>query len=240
MLPHHPPGAGDRNPMGFSLVEMVVVILLLGILGAAVGAFISRPVEGYRDLARRAALVDAAESALRRMERDLRNALPNSVRVSNLANGFALEMIPILDGAKYNTRGTAYAILNFNNDDDFDVLGCFRNPATQTTSGIRLAINNRGTTGNDVYSDAQLAAGTESLITPATGMTISFSVNPPGCTPSCTTNCNDHITLSPQHNFKGESPNRRLYVVTKALTYICNTTAGTLCCADPPDVPVVP
>ena len=151
-----PPGAGDRNPMGFSLVEMVVVILLLGILGAAVGAFISRPVEGYRDLARRAALVDAAESALRRMERDLRNALPNSVRVSNLANGFALEMIPILDGAKYNTRGTAYAILNFNNDDDFDVLGCFRNPATQTTSGIRLAINNRGTTGNDVYSDAQL------------------------------------------------------------------------------------
>ena len=222
-----PPGAGDSSPKGFSLIEMVVVIMLLGILGAAVGAFIARPVEGYRDLARRAALVDAAESALRRMERDLRNALPNSVRVSNLANGFALEMIPILDGARYSIQVATGSPLTFNSDDQFDVLGCFRNPATLTTSGIRLVVNNRGTGSNDVYPDAQLLVGAESLITPATGMTISFSVNPGGCT-RCTTGCADRVTLSPAHDFRADSPTHRLYVVTKALTYICNTTAGTL------------
>lgn len=214
---------------GFTLIETVMVIALMGILVSIVAAFIVRPVEGYRDLARRAALVEAAESALRRMQRDIRTALPNSVRVINTANGYALELIPVLDAGRYNnTGGAADEQLDVTpggggGDPQFDIQHCFRNPATRTTAGIRLVINNRGTGQYNVYNDAGSSVGAESIITPATGMTISVT------SATCPTNGFDHITMTPGHDFRdSESPNRLVFVVTTALSYLCDTTAGTL------------
>jgi len=212
-------GSCDR---GFTLVELVIVVILLGILGSVVAVFLVRPVEGYRDLARRAALVEAAESALRRMQRDIRGALPNSVRVTNTASGYALELVPVLDAARYSRAGGDDG-LQFGGDDEFDVQHCFRNPATKTTPGIRLVANNRGTGLYNVYNDAGLPAGSESIITPATGITISIA------SATCPASGFDHVSLSPDHDFRNaESPNRRLYVVTTALSYLCDTAAGTL------------
>ncbi len=219
---------GAATVCGFTLIEMVVVIVLLGIVGSIVAVFIVRPVEGYRDLARRAALVEAAESALRRMQRDIRTALPNSVRVTNTASGFALELVPVLDAGRYNeSGGTNDEQLDVTpgggGDDQFDIQHCFRNPATKTTPGIRLVINNQGTGLYNVYNDAGSSVGTESIITPATGMTISIT------SATCPASGFDHITMTPGHDFRNtQSPNRRVYVVTTALSYLCDTTAGTL------------
>ncbi|RJQ49170.1 MAG: type II secretion system protein [Gammaproteobacteria bacterium] len=217
-----PQRSAQHASAGFTLVEAVVTIVLLGLLAGIAAVFIVRPMQGYVDLSRRAALVEAAESALRRMARDARLALPNSVRRQNLASGFALEMIPTLDGAKYNIRGTDNERLRFNGDTDFDLLGCFRNPATKTTPGIRLAINNRGVAPEEVYADAQRTAGQESLITPASGLTISITST------TCPASGWDHIALSSAHDFRGESPNQRLFVVTTAVSYVCDTSAGML------------
>lgn len=213
-----------RTVCGFTLIETVVVIALMGILVSIVAAFIVRPVEGYRDLARRAALVEAAESALRRMQRDIRTALPNSVRITNTASGYALEFIPVLDGGRYNSSGgAATERLTFGGDDQFDIQHCFRNPATRTTTGIRLVANSRGTGLYNVYSDAGSAVGTQSIITPATGMTISVT------SATCPTSGFDHVTMTPDHDFRNtQSPNRLIYVVTTASSYLCDTTAGTL------------
>lgn len=219
-----------RPPAGYTLVEAVVTIVIVGVLAGIAAVFIVRPMQGYADLSRRAALVEAGESALRRMARDIRLALPNSVRRQNPASGFALELIPTLDGAKYNIRGTDYERLRFNGDDNFDVFGCFRNPATKTLSGIRLAINSRGVSPDEVYADAQRPVGQESLITPASGLTVTF--DPATLCPSSGW---DHITLKDpatgnlrEHNFRGESPNQRLFVVTTAVSYVCDIAAGTL------------
>lgn len=205
---------------GFTLVETVVVIVLLSIVAGIAAVFIVHPVEGYRDLARRAALVESAESALRRMARDIRLALPNSVRRQNPASGFALELIPALDGAKYNTDlgGADYEKLTFKGDDLFDLLGTFPNAATLTTPGIRLVINNRGTAGNDVYADAGGGSGAEGVIT-STATSIGITTSGVG---------NHRITLNPPYDFKGDSPNQRVYVVTVPVSYLCNTAAGTL------------
>ena len=67
---------------GFTLIELVVVMVLTGIIAVLVGRNITRPVEGFIDLGRRAELVDIAELTLRRMTREIHLALPNSVRVS--------------------------------------------------------------------------------------------------------------------------------------------------------------
>src|SRR5688572_23243570 len=76
--------AGACAPsQGFSLVELIVVIVITGIIASVIGSFIAGPIQGFFDQARRAALVDAAQLALLRMGRDLRAALPNSVRIDS-------------------------------------------------------------------------------------------------------------------------------------------------------------
>lgn len=67
---------------GFTLIEMIVTIAITGIIAAIVAVFMRAPVEGYVDSARRASLTDVADTALRRIARDVQNALPNSVRPS--------------------------------------------------------------------------------------------------------------------------------------------------------------
>jgi len=78
------PKAGN----GFTLIELVVVIVLTGIISLLVSRNISRPVEGFIDLGRRAVLVDTAELILRRMSKEIRLALPNSLRITDGATQY--------------------------------------------------------------------------------------------------------------------------------------------------------
>lgn len=88
---------------GFTLVEAVVVIVITGIIGGMVAVFIRSPVQGYMDAQRRTELTDVADTAIRRIARDLRSALPNSVRMSGDASGQCIEFIPTKIGARYRS-----------------------------------------------------------------------------------------------------------------------------------------
>jgi len=78
---------------GVTLIEMVIVIAITAIIAGAVAVFISRPVEGYADAARRAVITDIADTALRRMTRDLRTALSNSIRTTSASGVLYLEYL---------------------------------------------------------------------------------------------------------------------------------------------------
>jgi MSHA biogenesis protein MshO len=226
---------------GFTLIELIIVIVIIGVVATMIGALIRLPVQGYVDLGRRAALVDSAEGALRRMARDIRIALPNSVRITNTANGYALELIPTLDGVRYSVAGTALQALNFTvADTDFDIVGCFKgdyfndplNPLPRSTTTHRLVIDNLGIndascpTACNVYT----AAGAQSVVTPAAGTTITYTISP--ATGACGTGGRvHHINLNPGYQFNLPSPRQRLLVfdTTQApISYLCNTTTGTL------------
>jgi MSHA biogenesis protein MshO len=88
-----------RRMGGFTLVEAIVVIVVLGILGGIVAVFIRMPMQGYADAVGRAEVTDQADLALRRMARDLRLALPNSIRVS--ADRSAVEFMETTTGGRY-------------------------------------------------------------------------------------------------------------------------------------------
>jgi MSHA biogenesis protein MshO len=88
-----------RRARGFTLVEAITVVVIIGIIGAIVAVFIRAPIIGYRDTVARAELTDQADLALRRMARDIRLALPNSVRVN--AAGDHLEFLQTRSGARY-------------------------------------------------------------------------------------------------------------------------------------------
>lgn len=155
---HSPDHMISNRAHGVTLVELVVVIAITGIIGAVVAVFIRRPVEGYIDASRRAALTDQADTALRRITRDLRVALPNSVRV----NGQFIEYIETTGGGRYRTEtgtgGSGNNILDFTQADanGFDVLG----PVPAFTAGpggsqiVVFNLFNTGTVSNAYFTGA--------------------------------------------------------------------------------------
>jgi len=136
---------------GFTLVEMIIAIVITGILVAMVSMFGRRQIDAYIDVSNRAELSDAADTALRRMARDLQAALPNSVR--NVSPLF-LEFVPIRAAGRYRAEvggGAGDDPLDFTSatDNSFDVLG----PTVNIGAGEALVIFNLGQTGSDVYSN---------------------------------------------------------------------------------------
>ena len=194
---------------------MIIVIVIVGIIGAMVAVFIRSPVQSYVDSARRAELSDIADTTLRRITRDLRLALPNSVRVMEFpaASGiFYLEFLITNGGGRYRTEktgtGTGDALDFTVADASFDVLG----PALTFAGGESIVIYNLGTgfTGADAYqlSAAPPNDNNRAAYAGVTGAPVS------------------NIVLSGAKLFPLASPANRFQVVQYPVTYVCDPTAG--------------
>ena len=86
---------------GFTLIELIVVIVITAIVAGMVTVFIRAPIQSYLDVSARAELADAADLASRRITRDVRLALPNSVRVTSNSSGSFLELLLTKTGGRY-------------------------------------------------------------------------------------------------------------------------------------------
>lgn len=168
-----PPSAVHRSQRGFTLIELVMVIIIMGVIGAAVAVFMKSPVDAYFASARRAALTDVADTAVRRMARDLRKALPNSILNPNPQ---CLEFIPTKIGARYRADVDAAGngnVLDFTQRSSvFNMLG--RNSDLPTDQQIKandlVAVYNLGIPGADAYEQdntsrvSAVADGAETLL----------------------------------------------------------------------------
>ena len=149
--------AHQGRQRGFTLVEAVIVIVITGILGAIVATFLRLPVQNYQDSVGRAELTDVADSAVRRITREIRLALPNSLRVS----GDSLEFIPTKTGGRYLAADDgAGDILDFANpaDTSFSVVGGMPTGRQRILAGDQIVVYNLGP--GFAPADAYAAAGT--------------------------------------------------------------------------------
>lgn len=144
---------------GFTLVEAIVVIVITGIIGGMVAMFIRSPVQGYVDAQRRSELSDEADTAMRRMARDFRLALPNSIRTPADASDQCLEFIPTKIGARYRSvvdgsNGLGDALDFTVVDGAFEMLWPNGNlPAdSQVGVGDVVVVFNDGSANGDAYA----------------------------------------------------------------------------------------
>jgi MSHA biogenesis protein MshO len=196
---------------GWTLVEAIVVVVLSGVVAAVVATFIRAPVLGYVDAARRAELTDAADTALRRITRDLRAALPNSVRVKAVGSVVYLEYLETAGAGRYRQYPDAAGAgdpLDFSAaDGSFDVIG----PMPALASGDAVVVFNANS--EDAVALANAYAGDNRaryVSSTASTVTIEAASGAPG-TPVL---------------FPYMSPGRRFHVVRQPVTYVCDPTVG--------------
>lgn len=185
---------------GFTLIELISVIVIVGILASMTTDIITLPIRSYLDLQRRTTLVDNAESAMRLMQRDIRRALPNSIRIT--AGGTVLELLHTIDGGRYRAKLASDGsgnILDFtSSDSSFDVIG-----SLASTPQGSVVIYNLGEPSADAYVGNNRA-------------TLS------------STSTNNLITLTSGKKFPLQSPQQRFFIVDTPITYRCDLVNGQL------------
>jgi len=75
------PPVNKKTYRGFSLIEMVVAITVLGILSASAAVFLRGPITSYFDTERRATLADAGGLAMAKLGQDVSGLAATSVTV---------------------------------------------------------------------------------------------------------------------------------------------------------------
>ena len=215
---------------GVTLIELVVVIVLIGIIVGATVFFVF-PLRQGVDLVARAELTGIADNAMQRIGRDVRLALPNSVRKDG--TGKLIEFLSIRAAGRYradlgsvsggtNCPNTDTALGQPGNDQlSFDTVvdTCFKsigsvpNANTITTSDF-LVLNNYGPdfTGQDAYATSGTSNRRQISALASEGS-------------------RERIDLTSSVAFDRtlhDSPGKRFYVISGPVSYVCDTTARTI------------
>ena len=220
---------------GVTMVEMIAVIVITGIIGGAVAVFIRLPVQSYTDSVARAAMTDVADITLRRIARDLRLALPNSVRVTGGAGGAVyLEFLQTTAGLRYlaedDVAGTAGPgnYLNWNNPlaKTFEVVGGVPSGRHAPVVGNFVVVYNLGEDqepGN-AYNCGAVVCNRARI----DGINTTSSATTPPITTTTITMDTNPFAAQGAAGTPLTSPSKRFYVVTSAVTYRCDRATGKL------------
>ncbi|MEH6557962.1 MAG: type II secretion system protein [Oceanicoccus sp.] len=188
---------------GFTLVELVAVIVLLGIVAVATTQFIGQGMNIFVDTSRRDSLQQEGRFVVERISRELRNALPGSVRTS----GDCLEFIPIVAASSYidaisvasitSLRAASFSFPNCDSSSNCDFSGLGYQVAVYTVDN------------SDVYPllPPQIA-NLDNIGAVAGGVRIV-----------------ELDAVSPGHIFARESPQKRFYIINDRVSF-CAVDGG--------------
>ncbi len=101
---------------GFTLIELVLVIVMLSILSLGFVGFIKMGSQIYQNVASRSSLSSEASFVLERLNKELRNALPHSIRVLDDGLRQCLQFIPIKSVQVYSANRSSKSTSTNNNN----------------------------------------------------------------------------------------------------------------------------
>jgi len=221
--------AERAHSSGFTLVELITVLVIVGIMTSFLALLVIQPFRAADDITQRARLTDQADLVVGLVRREVRTALPNSVRVESDGDRTAVEFVPTEQGGRYRRRndpGNPSDRLNRARDNDtFDVLGRLPDIGAikdTGTGGIDCATDDRdcmnifntGQTDNNVYAGDNIAE--------------IVGVNNPGG-PDFTDDqlvFDDNGTDTP--TFANHSPQQRFFVFRDVVSFVCDTGSNEL------------
>jgi MSHA biogenesis protein MshO len=225
----------DYRQRGVTLIEMVIAMVVVGIVVAAT-IFFAYPLRQAVDTKTRAELTDIADNALQRVGREVRLALPNSIRVTASGSSIYLEFLAVRTAGRYRAEGGGASSgtdcpagggvtvpdadqLSFGTSDTcFKSIGIVPNSTDIQPNSDFLVLNNYGAialpTPDFPGQDAYEAAATNRVLITGVDVEASRTRISFGAT----------TFRSDLHN----SPSRRFYVVSGPVTYQCDLAAHKL------------
>jgi MSHA biogenesis protein MshO len=182
--------AGRR---GYTLIELVMVIVLLGIVATVSVRFVALSTRGALDASARQLRALQSVVISEQLTRELREAFPLSVR----STGSCIEWLPLEAGTNY---------LNLTTSEEVDQIEIaeFAQTPDPSESELRAVVYGYGTSVDDIYTAAN-PGPVSSVID-----NIDDAVTP------------IKIEFSPAHRFNTNSPARRLFVVGEPVS-VCQS-----------------
>lgn len=215
----------NRPERGVTLIELVVAIVIVGIIVAVVVFFLN-PLRQATDLALRAELTDIADNALQRIGRDVKLALPNSVRPTSSGSSLFLEFVAVRTAGRYRANGGGPTIGGENCADDgsgipdsdqlvFDSSDtCFTSmgklPDPVVAGSDQVVLNNYGFPDQNAYQTAG---------------TLNRAVITAVDTSEVARDRVEFAATTFQRSLH-ESQGRRFFVISGPVTYECDTATG--------------
>jgi MSHA biogenesis protein MshO len=196
----------QKTSMAFTLVELVMVIVVLAILATGSVKFISQSAQGMVDSAERQVLASTASIAMEKVLRQVRRALPNSVRTFDDGGNSCIEFVPILHSSEYVSVPIASAATNF------DAIAFFNAVGGESGYVAVYPISESSVYGTSPATDRSIsttvASASPAGIPSANLQTITFE------SPS-------------SYRFPTGSPRKRFYLVSDPISF-CEDTNGRL------------
>lgn len=206
-----------RHQHGFTLVELIISITLVGILAVVAVPMLRTPMAAYKDATRRADLTAQLDASVAKMRDDLAQALPNSIRVRQVGTRWFLEYLQVRAFGRYRAAVTATACPNDMLEFALPAEGCFTTlgPLQQSSAPVPgsdwvvvHALATSGIVGQDPYFGGATS--------PAGGVKSRLLNNLPSGT-------NRVITMTPhQFPLPPAVTSRQFYIVAQPVSYECN------------------
>ncbi len=234
--------AAARASRGVTLIELVIVMALMAILVTLGALAVREPIEAYAATSSRAQLTDIADTALRRVSRDVSTALPNSIRMTVSGSQY-MELLQVRTGGRYR--------IEFINADT-DPLDFAKSPSTSGDTSFNILGAPSAVTGQVIVPGSDFIVIRNESATSTRSNAYTYNQAAQNCTSTTPQRdtCNSAtVTAVPvaagagapneyritfeQRVFNYDtaagqgfpSPGNRFYVVSGPVTYVCAPNA---------------